>query len=76
MTQTPQSAPGSTILLNGAEHALEHQCTVSGLLADLGLGGQRVAVEINRSIVPRAEHGDQLLTPGDVVEIVHFVGGG
>jgi sulfur carrier protein len=35
-----------------------------------------VAVEKNREVVPRAEHPSVLLAPGDVVEIVHFVGGG
>jgi thiamine biosynthesis protein ThiS len=35
-----------------------------------------VAVEINRAIVPRAQHAEHLVATGDVIEIVHFVGGG
>ena len=48
----------------------------SDLLEALGLGNRRVAVEVNRRIVPRATYAQHVLTDGDVVEIVHFVGGG
>jgi sulfur carrier protein len=46
------------------------------LIADLGLEGDRVAVEHNGTIVPRAEWSNTLLADGDRLEIVHFVGGG
>jgi thiamine biosynthesis protein ThiS len=49
--------------------------TIRGLLQHLALSGP-VAVEVNRSIVPRARHAEAQLGEGDVVEIVHFVGGG
>jgi sulfur carrier protein len=38
--------------------------------------GDRVAVELNREIVPRAQWDDTQLHDGDRLEIVHFVGGG
>ena len=49
---------------------------MSGLLAELGLGGRQVAVERNREIVPRARHAEVELADGDRLELVTFVGGG
>lgn len=49
---------------------------LTALLAELGLGEKLVAVELNGGVVPRAEHGKTTLSSGDVLEIVHFVGGG
>ena len=50
--------------------------TVRGLLDALGLGATLVAVERNEEIVPRAEHPTCVLSEGDKVEVVEFVGGG
>ena len=50
--------------------------TVEELLTELGLAGQAVAVEINRNVVPKKEHGQTALQPGDQVELVTLVGGG
>jgi len=50
--------------------------TVAGLVAALGLDGARVAVEVNRRIVRRADWPTAALADGDVIEVVHFVGGG
>jgi sulfur carrier protein len=46
------------------------------LIAELGLKSDRVAVEHNGNIVPRAEWVGTTLAEGDRLEIVHFVGGG
>jgi thiamine biosynthesis protein ThiS len=46
------------------------------LIADLGLEGDRVAVEHNGTIVPRAQWSNTKLADADRLEIVHFVGGG
>ncbi len=46
------------------------------VVVQLGLTEGPVAVEKNREIVPRAEHTTTLVSEGDVLEIVHFVGGG
>jgi thiamine biosynthesis protein ThiS len=46
------------------------------LVTDLGLQGDRVAIEHNGNIVPRAEWANTGLEDGDRLEIVHFVGGG
>lgn len=46
------------------------------LITDLGLQGDRVAIEHNGNIVPRTEWANTGLEDGDRLEIVHFVGGG
>lgn len=64
------------ITLNGQTHALALPCTVAELLDEVGLAERRVAVEVNRQIVPRSQHGAHRLAAGDRVEIVHAIGGG
>jgi hypothetical protein len=63
-------------MINGALTSVRDGLTVRGLIEDLGLGGGPVAVEINRAIVPRAQHAEHLIAAGDVIELVHLVGGG
>jgi len=50
--------------------------TILALVTELGLRPEKVAVERNGVIVPRSTHGEVALADGDVLEIVHFVGGG
>lgn len=64
------------ILVNGEERAVETGTTISDLLAELNLEHDRVAVELNRSIVRTPLWDATELTSGAVLEIVHFVGGG
>jgi sulfur carrier protein len=49
---------------------------VWGLLESLGITGQRIAVAINRDVVPRSTFDTHRLAPGDRVEILEAVGGG
>jgi sulfur carrier protein len=65
-----------TIVLNGESRSTQDGQTVAELLRELGLDSRQVAVERNREIVPRAEHGHAVLGDGDELEIVTFVGGG
>ena len=62
--------------VNGAPRDVPEGLTVRALVEHLGLNEGPVAVEVNRAIVPRALHAEHVVTPGDVIEIVHFVGGG
>ena len=62
--------------VNGEPRTLAPGATVADLVAGLGLGPRRVAVELNRTVVPRAEYGATPLADGDAVEVIHFVGGG
>ena len=64
------------ITLNGTAHPISTGLSVSGLLASLGLDLRKVAVERNEEIVRRATYAETLLGSGDVLEIVHFIGGG
>ncbi|MES2818871.1 MAG: sulfur carrier protein ThiS [Pseudomonadota bacterium] len=64
------------IQLNGEPFELPAGQTLAQLLEQLELGGRRVAVELNREIVPRSVHTSTLLGDGDRVEVVHAIGGG
>ena len=50
--------------------------TLALLVDTLGMKADRVAVELNRDIVPRDRWAETLLKDGDRLEVVHFVGGG
>ncbi|QSX78604.1 sulfur carrier protein ThiS [Agrilutibacter solisilvae] len=63
------------IVINGQAQDVA-ATTVLELLQAQGLAGRRVAVEVNGEIVPRSQHGECALAPGDRVEIVHALGGG
>jgi sulfur carrier protein len=67
--------------INGEPRAFPHTAsgatfTLTVLIESLGMKSDRVAVELNRSIVPRDCWSDTPLKDGDRLEIVHFVGGG
>ncbi|MES2670644.1 MAG: sulfur carrier protein ThiS [Pseudomonadota bacterium] len=64
------------IRLNGEPLALPASCTLTELLTAQGLAERRVAVEVNGEIVPRSRHPGHRLADGDIVEIVHALGGG
>jgi len=64
------------IQLNGETRPISAPLTLAGLLAAEGLAERRVAVEVNGEIIPRGRHGEHQLKEGDVVEIVHALGGG
>ena len=67
---------GVRITVNEEPRELPAETTVADLVAGLALGPRRIAVEVNRAVVPRAEYGAHRLAEGDTVEIIHFVGGG
>ena len=64
------------IVLNGEPRGVRAELSLAGLLDELGLAGKRLAVEVNRDIVPRGEHTTRVLRDGDRVEIIHAIGGG
>ncbi len=64
------------ITLNGEPRCVADGLTLAGLLKDVGVVVERVAVEHNRRVVPRNQLAAQPLADGDVIEIVTFVGGG
>lgn len=65
-----------TIRLNGEAFEVAGPLTISALLASLEIDPRRVAVEHNLVVVKRAQYETTLVSEGDEVEIVNFVGGG
>ncbi|MDD2850307.1 MAG: sulfur carrier protein ThiS [Desulfuromonadaceae bacterium] len=64
------------IVLNGDSVECVAGSSVASLLVTLEVARERVAVELNAAIVPKADYEKRLLADGDKIEIVHFVGGG
>jgi thiamine biosynthesis protein ThiS len=62
--------------INGEDKTYDAPLTLAALIATMGLKSDRVAVELNRDIVPRDQWEQTSLSDGDRLEIVHFVGGG
>lgn len=65
-----------TVTLNGEPRELPAQASVADLLKVLDLAKAPCAVEVNRSIVPKANHAAHTLAEGDTIEVVTLVGGG
>lgn len=63
------------ITVNGRKQ-IELFETVQQLLINYGLENRIVVVEVNQEIVMKENYETTSLSHGDVVEIVHFVGGG
>ena len=64
------------LTINGDERSLLKVETLSALVEQLGMKSDRVAIELNREIVPREQWPQTQLKDGDRLEIVQFVGGG
>ncbi len=62
--------------INGEEKEIADGLSLATLLEQLQIRPARVVVERNRDIVARDVYGTTLLAEGDMLEIVHFVGGG
>lgn len=68
-----------TLVLNGQSRtfdALSQPASLDLVIAELGLKGDRVAVEHNGAIVPRSAWPQTSVAAEDRLEVVHFVGGG
>jgi thiazole synthase len=68
--------PASLNLTVNGETRRTAAATVADLVRELGLVPEKVAVERNGEIAPRSQLAQTALAEGDVLEIVHFVGGG
>ena len=64
------------LIINGEDRLFDSTLTISALLDRLGMKPDRVAVELNRELVPRERWTETQLADDDKLEIVHFVGGG
>lgn len=65
------------VTVNGKRQRIEESCrTLADLLARPEWAGKLVIVELNGELARREAYGETLLSEGDRVELVHFVGGG
>jgi thiamine biosynthesis protein ThiS len=64
------------VVVNGEIREVDIGLAVTGLLLQLGLPSDRVAIERNLEILPRSQWMSTIVQPGDRFEIVHMVGGG
>lgn len=66
-----------SIMVNGETVTCAQKInTIASLIEQMGLGGKRIAVELNLAIIPRSLHAETQITEGDVVEVVQAIGGG
>ena len=72
----PESSTRFAIQLNGEQYIIDGDAGLPALLERLKMRPARTAVEINRTVIPRAQYHSVTLRPGDTVEVVNFVGGG
>jgi thiamine biosynthesis protein ThiS len=63
------------LTINGESRVVSAE-SLSALIEELGMKSDRVAVELNRQIVPRSQWPQTAIKEGDRLEVVHFVGGG
>ncbi len=64
------------IIVNGQNRSVADNCRVDDLIEEIGLSGKRIAVELNKEILPFDQYTDKSLQEGDRVEIVRAIGGG
>jgi thiamine biosynthesis protein ThiS len=65
-----------TVTINGERREIPDGLNVAALLEHLGMSRDRVAIERNLNILPRANWNETRVEPNDTFEIVQFVGGG
>ena len=75
VSQAPQPA-GLSIRVNGEPRTLTPGTSVAELIGLLGLRGRKLAVAVDREVVPRSQYEARRLADGDRVEILEAVGGG
>lgn len=64
------------IKVNGEPLELTNNATISVLVSQMALEGQRYAIEVNEEIISRSQHDTCCLNEGDQVEVVQAIGGG
>ncbi len=68
--------PLVNLLINGDPRSVPSDCTVAELIDTLGLETRRIAIAVNRDVVPRSAFATHRLAADDRVEILEAVGGG
>ncbi len=65
-----------TLTLNGKSLKVAENLNAHDLIVQLGYENQRIALEVNKAIIPKSKHAEFTLSEGDVCEIIKAVGGG
>ena len=65
-----------TVYLNGKKREIPPETDLIRLLEIFSLPFQRIAIELNKAVVRRSDWSDTIISEGDRIEVVHFVGGG
>lgn len=64
------------LTVNGERYAFDEDMSIKEMLERFELRSTRIVVELNKKIIRKNEHETTLLRDGDVIEVIHFVGGG
>jgi thiamine biosynthesis protein ThiS len=72
-SRSPRALP---ITVNGEAREIRDGATLADLVAELGLGGRKIAVAVGRDVVPRGSYAARAVRAGDRIEILEAVGGG
>lgn len=64
------------LVINGEAKHMLGVGDAAALMAELGVAPGQAALELNGEIIPRSTHAATVLTEGDIIEIVQFIGGG
>ena len=64
------------VLLNGETREVPPEIGLDHLLELFSLPSQRIAIELNKSVIRRTDWSQTIISDGDKIEVVHFVGGG
>ena len=64
------------LIINGKTEQVPEGMNATQLIDHLGLTHERLAMEVNREIVPRSSFQSHVLKAGDRIEIVRAIGGG
>ena len=64
------------IIVNGLERHCPADSNLSELLRLLEMQDKKIALEINKEVIPRGEYDSYILNEGDAVEIIQAIGGG
>jgi len=64
------------IIVNGERFDFPNPLNVKELIDYLGFQNQRIALEVNETIIPKSNHGTYILSNNDKVEVINAVGGG
>ena len=64
------------IIVNGEKLDFPNSLNIDELIDYLGFQNQRIALEVNETIIPKSNHGPYILSNNDKVEVINAVGGG